>query len=163
MSVSDQALMLGEHRRVLDERFRLSLPPQWARHFAAASPDGCMLAKERPGALSLWPRTHWGEKLAAGVRLVQSKIEAGRLSGRIVEVQRLGRLLSSRHQELRITERGRVLIPEGFRSFLDVAAGEPVMVVGAAVCIEIWQVDAWNTFLAEQMPEFHELFDRLTE
>jgi MraZ protein len=36
------------------------------------------------------------------------------------------------------------------------------MVVGAAVCIEIWRLDAWTAYLDERMPEFRRLLDQLS-
>jgi MraZ protein len=57
--------------------------------------------------------------------------------------------------------RGRLLIPEGFREFLQVKASGDAIVVGAAVCIEIWNPDAWRAQLELQLPSFQQLFDQL--
>ena len=65
---------------------------------------------------------------------------------RIAQVQLLGRLLSTRHKPVELKGRGRLLIPEGFRSFLGVDRDPPnneVVVIGAAVCVEIWKPAAW--------------------
>ena len=43
----------------------------------------CILAKERPGSISLWNSANWSERLRASVELVQSKMRAGRLDGLI--------------------------------------------------------------------------------
>src|SRR5882757_9344799 len=127
-------LILGEATRTLDERFRLSVPPEMTE--AIAADDGqCILAKERPGCLSLWNEGTWQARLDAGIQLVESKIEAGRLEGRLEEVQRLGRLLSTRQTKVQLTGRGRLMVPAGFREFLDVEAGGVVLVVGAAICV----------------------------
>jgi len=37
-----------------------------------------------------------------------------------------------------------------------------VLVVGAVICVEIWQADAWNSVLREEMPDFGDLFRQLT-
>ena len=134
---TNNPLILGEFRRSLDDRFRLSVPAELIELFADG--DQCILAKERPGALSLWQAETWQARLDSSVNLVQAKIQAGRLSGRIEEVQRLGRLLSTRHREVQLANRSRLLIPEGFREFLGVAAGGELLLVGAAVCVEIWR------------------------
>jgi MraZ protein len=55
-----------------------------------------------------------------------------------------------------------LLIPEGFREFLGVEPGGEILVVGAAVCIEIWQPAAWLAYLKGRMPRFRRLFDRLS-
>jgi len=93
---------------------------------------------------------------------VRSKIRAGRLAGRIEEVQVLGRLLSTRHRQVQLAGRGRLLIPEGFREFLGVEAGGEVTIVGAALCVEIWNPVHWLSYLEEQMPEFRQLLSRLS-
>ena len=73
----------------------------------------------------------------------------------------LGRLLSTRHKSVPIAGRGRLLIPEGFRQFLGVEPGGEVLVIGAAVCVEVWRPDAWVGYLDENIPEFRRLFDEL--
>jgi MraZ protein len=159
--MATERLILGEFRRAMDERYRVSIPAEMADPLTNAGPE-CVLAKERAGALSLWSAGAWQQRLDRGVGLVESKVLAGRLEGRLEEVQLLGRLLSTRHKEVSLTGRGRLLIPEGFREFLGVEAGGEVLVVGAAVCIELWQPAAWMAHLDEQIPQFQQLFDRLS-
>jgi MraZ protein len=158
---ANHPLIQGEFRRSLDDRFRLSVPTELVEQFAEG--ETCILAKERPGALSLWQSETWQERLDSSVHLVQAKIQAGRLSGRIEEVQRLGRLLSTRHREVQLANRSRLLIPEGFREFLGVQAGGELLLVGAAVCIEIWRPDAWLAYLSESLPEFAQLLNDLSD
>jgi len=156
-----QPFILGEHRRVLDERYRVSLPAELA-DLATGSGQNCILAKERLGALSLWNAVDWQGKLDEGVRLVQDKMQTGRLAGRIEDVQMLGRLLSTRHTVVRLGGRGRLSIPESFREFLGVDPGGELLVVGAALCVEVWRPDAWFAYIEGKMPEFRQLFDNLS-
>jgi MraZ protein len=155
------ALLLGEYRRLLDDRFRVSIPSELTDALLADATDG-ILAKERAGALSLWSADGWSDKLEQGVRLVQEKIRAGRLDGRIDEVQRFGRLLSTRHTSVRLAGRGRLVLPEGFREFLGVEPGGEVLVVGAAVCVELWRPEVWFSYVQASIPEFRQLFDQLS-
>lgn len=160
MASAATSFLFGEFRRTLDDRFRLSVPSELADPLVAQGNE-CILAKERSGCLSLWNAEQWAAKLDADVQLVQSKIQAGRLEGRIEEVQMLGRLLSTRHKTVELAGRGRLLLPEGFREFLGVEASGEVMVIGAAVCVELWRPDAWLKHLEEQMPDFRKLLDKL--
>jgi transcriptional regulator MraZ len=153
-------LILGEAVRRLDDRYRLSIPSELADALAAETAD-CILAKERPGCLSLWSSVGWKTRLDEGVGLIESKIQAGRLEGRLEEVQQLGRLLSTRHRSVQLAGRGRLIVPEGFREFLGAEPASEVMVVGAAVCVEIWQPDKWSDYVGQQMPEFRRLLDQL--
>lgn len=161
---AEPQLILGEFRRTLDERFRLSIPSELLDAMTAdvQAPPECILAKERPGALSLWPSAVWQQRLSSSIHLVQAKIQAGRLSGRVEDVQHLGRLLSTRHKQVQLAGRGRLVIPEGFREFLRVEAGGEVLLVGAALCVEIWRPEAWIQYLNERMPEFGTLLDDLS-
>ena len=155
-------LFIGEWARSLDERHRLSLPPEWADLLAGATGQ-CTLAKERPGCLSLWNTEQWQGWLSTGVDLLRTKLRGGRLGGEVDDVQRLGRLLSTRHHAAPIAGRGRLAIPESFREFLGVEPGGDVLVVGAAVCVEVWRPLSWGEHIGQQMPEFRQLFDKLTK
>ena len=154
-------LIIGEFRRLLDDRFRLSIPTELAEPLAGSSEE-CILAKEQVGALSLWNASDWGQKLDEGVRLVRDKMQAGRLDGRIEDVQMLGRLLSTRHTKVKLAGRSRLVIPEGFREFLGVEPGSELLVIGAALCIELWRPAAWFAYIQQKMPDFRRLFDNLS-
>lgn len=154
-------LLIGEFVRTLDERFRVGLPPELLDPLRAAGPR-LVLAKERAGCLSLWPATLWKPRIDAAIDVVRSKLQAGLLTQRVGQVQDLGRLLSTRHKIVTVAERGRLVIPEGFRDFLAVEPGAELMVVGAAVCVELWQPAAWNTYVAGEMPAFRQRIDDLT-
>ncbi len=161
MTTAPADFVLGEFQRTLDDRYRLSIPSELIDKLMPDSSDG-IRAKERPGCLSLWSARGWQEKLDAGVELIQRKMQAGKLEGRVGEVQLLGRLLSTRHRPVQLAGRGRLLIPEGFREFLGVEPAGEVLLVGAAVCIEIWHPSAWVRYLKRRMPRFRRLFDHLS-
>jgi MraZ protein len=154
--------LLGEFRRTVDERYRLSIPNELGDVLTATGPN-CILAKERPGCLSLWNADVWQGRLDEGVELVKQKMRAGRFQDRIAEVQLFGRLLSTRHKPVQLAGRGRLVIPEGFREFLAVEPGGEVQIIGAAVCVEIWNPAAWLKYLESRMPRFRRLFDRLSK
>jgi len=158
---SAQTLISGEYRRSLDERFRLSLTTEFAA--AVCDEEGeAIIAKERYGCLSLWRASDWQRRIDDGVGLIREKIRTGRMEQRWDDVQRLGRLLSTRSAVIKLANRSRLLIPEGFREFLDVPKGGDVMVVGAAICVEVWNPQAWLEQLRQDMPAFGSLFKELT-
>ena len=160
MARTDQ-LLQGEFRRLMDDRYRLSIPSSLADPLTTAGPE-CIAVKERPGAISLWSAGSWETRLDAGLQVVREKIQAGRLEGKIDQVQQLGRLLSTRQRSVQLAGRGRLLIPEGFREFLGGEPGGEVIVIGAAVCVELWQPTSWLDCLQVQIPQFRELFDDLS-
>lgn len=156
-----ETFITGEVRRTLDERFRLQLPPEMAQAVADEAGDA-ILAKERSGCLSLWRAAEWQQRLDEGVSLIRQKIAAGRMDQRWGDVQRLGRMLSTRAETVRLANRSRLLIPEGDREFLGVGAGQEVVIVGAAICVEIWQPAAWLDVLRQDMPGFGPLLRELS-
>ncbi|QDT38502.1 division/cell wall cluster transcriptional repressor MraZ [Stratiformator vulcanicus] len=161
--MATDTFLSGEYKRALDERHRLSLPAELAG--SASDHDGkSILTKERYGCLSLWPYADWHSRQQAGVDLVRQKIQAGRMEQRWEDVQRLGRMLSTRSREVKLANpnQSRLLIPEGFREFLGVPTGGDVIVVGAVVCLEIWNPEAWLEQLREDMPAFTGLFREMT-
>ena len=156
-------IILGEFTCTLDERYRLWIPAGLSERLSPR----CILAKERAGCLSLWGAEAWETKLNSRIKLIEQKILADTFGEeRIAQVQLLGRLLSTRHKEVELRGRGRLLIPEGFRTFLGVDRDPPdneVIVVGAAVCVEIWKPAAWLKYLEGRMPKFRRLFHQLSK
>ena len=156
-------IILGEFPTALDERYRLSIPGGLADLLGPR----CILAKERAGCVSLWSAEAWEAKLSSRIRLIEQKILAETIGeDRMAQVQLLGRLLSTRHKPVELKGRGRLLVPEAFRRFLGVDRDPPeneVMVVGAAVCVEIWKPAAWLRYLEARMPKFRRLFHQLSK
>ena len=156
-----ETFITGEWKRAIDDRFRLTLPPETAEAITDAAGD-TIIAKERQGCLSLWKGADWQRRIDDGVGLIKQKIHAGRMEQKWDEVQRLGRLLSTRFRTVRLANRARLVIPEGFREFLEVAPEGEVMLVGAVICLEIWNPRAWLEHLRQEMPQFGPLFKELT-
>lgn len=157
-----EQLITGEVKRTLDERFRVSLPPEMAATVTDEAGES-IVAKERYGCLSLWPAAEWRKRFEDGVGLIEQKIRVGRMEDRWADVQRLGRMISTRYRTVKLANRSRLLIPEGFREFLDVAPNGEVMLIGAAICVEVWNPTAWLEVLRDDMPQFGTLFRDLTE
>lgn len=151
----------GEFSRKLDERYRLSLPNEFEEVF---KPEGgkCILAKERPGCLSLWDAEKWRTKLDARVDLVLQRLKLGDLEQKMPELQVLGRLLSTRHKEIALAGRGRLVVPEGFREFLALDPGQEAMVIWTGLCVEIWHPTKWIAYIEETIPEYRNLLDALS-
>ncbi len=154
-------LLLGEFSRTLDERYRLGLPSELLEPLVSQGEE-IVLAKERTGCLSLWNALVWKPRIDAAVDVLRSKLAAGVLAQRVDQVQSLGRLLSTRHRTISFAGRGRLVVPDGFREFLGVEPGGDLFVVGAAVCIELWNPNAWSAFITNEMPDFRRQIDELT-
>ncbi len=129
------------HPRGIHTHARRALPAQHPARIAR-------LARRRQQQLCAGQGTTWlpqslaGKRMEAAIRscnrIDPRQLRAGKLQDRLPEVQHVGRLLSTRHKPVQLAGRGRLLIPEGFREFLQIAAGGECAIIGAAVCIEIW-------------------------
>ncbi|HBL44050.1 division/cell wall cluster transcriptional repressor MraZ [Gimesia sp.] len=159
--MSSETFITGETKRTVDDRFRISLPAEMAQAITDESGE-TMLTKERAGCLSLWKADDWQNRQQQGVDLIKQKIQSHRLENRWDEVQRLGRLLSTRNRTIQLANRSRCTIPEGFREFLGVQPNQDVMIIGAVICVEIWNLEAWQNLLEQDMPEFGTLFKDLS-
>lgn len=152
------SLIRGEFRRVYDDRYRISLPPECV---ASVSGD-CVLAKERDGCLSLWNADLWKQKIDRGLELIEHKLQLDYLDRDLVKLQRFSRLLSTRSRPIRLAPRGRLLVPEGFREFLAVEPNSEVIIIGAGICLEIWNPQQWLSYVREDVAHFHDLMKELT-
>jgi len=162
MSERPETFITGEVKRTLDERHRLTLPADFAA--AVTDQEGeTIVTKERYGCLSLWKAADWRERMDDGVAIIREKITRGRMEQRWDEVQRLGRLLSTRSTTVKLANRSRLTIPEGFREFLSVPGGQDVMVVGAAIGVEGGNPDAWRDQWKADMPDFSPMFKELAQ
>lgn len=155
------SFLSGEYRRVYDDRYRIALPPELAESIAGESED-CVLAKEREGCLSLWNAEFWNKKIRGRVDLIRQKLELDVLEhGDLVKLQRFSRLLSTRSRPVKLGGRSRLLIPEGFREFLAVEPNSEVILLGAGICLEIWNPKVWFAYLPQDIGNFHELVKEL--
>ncbi|HID78822.1 MAG TPA: division/cell wall cluster transcriptional repressor MraZ [Planctomycetaceae bacterium] len=157
-----EQFILGEFRRRLDDRYRVAIPGELAERLAPPGQE-CILAKERSGCLSLWNAALWQSKLDQRVELIKQKLGLGDLDRRIGQLQLFGRLLSTRHASVQLDKQARVLVPKEFREFLGAEPGDEVVVVGAAVCVEIWNPPAWLGYIQRRMPRFRKLCNRLSQ
>jgi len=157
---AQRAWITGEFTRTLDDRYRVAIPPPLAEPLTKGQYH-CVLVKERAGCLSLWNKEEWDRLFQDRMKLIEHRLGLGDLDRRIAQVQSLGRLLSTRYREVELAGKNRLLIPEGFREFLGAEPGGEVILVGAAVCVEIWKPEAWLQYLSRRMAGFNKLFAEL--
>jgi len=153
-------LITGEFSRTVDDRYRLTLPDEFKEVFKPES-GKCVIVKESPGYLSLWDENTWKEHHNTRVEMVLQRLNTGYLGQNMSDLQRFGRLLSARYRQIQLADRARFLIPEGFREFLAVEPKKDVMIVGAALCIEIWNTQKWISYIEGDMPQFSTLLENL--
>jgi len=155
-------LITGEFSRTVDDRYRLTLPDEFKEVFKPES-GKCVIVKESPGHLSLWEESTWKQHHDTRIEMVLQRLSAGYLGQKMSDLQQFGRLLSTRSRQIQLVERGRFLLPEGFREFLAVEPKKEAMLIGAAFCIEIWNPQKWISFIEGAIPHYGTLLESLLD
>ena len=93
MNLAD-SLVIGEFRRVYDDRYRIALPTECIEPLVGESEDA-VLAKEREGCLSLWNAELWKMKVDAGVDVIKQKLRMPDNKIDLATLQRFCRLFST--------------------------------------------------------------------
>ncbi|NLD42812.1 MAG: division/cell wall cluster transcriptional repressor MraZ [Chloroflexi bacterium] len=134
-------MFLGEYTHSLDSKGRLTIPAR----FRAQLEDGLVIARGQDACLIIYPRHEWDALAEALGRLPRSSKGARSYT----------RLLFSGASEATLDKMGRVLIPAFLREFVGIR--EDAVLVGANSVIEIWNPEAWQQTLAENLADIEEI------
>jgi MraZ protein len=135
------AVFLGTHTPRLDEKNRVILPAK----FRDALATGLVLTKGQDRCLVVWTRDGFAD-YAARLRSGSQTSEKVRAYTRV--------LFASAHDDIP-DRQGRITIPPTLREYAGLA--RDCVVVGADTRIEIWDADAWTSYLDATEPSFADL------
>ncbi len=133
-------MFLGTHQPRLDEKGRLFLPAKYREDLAG----GVVITKGQEHCLFVWPRdefTGLTEKLRNAP--VTDKSSRDYL-----------RVLFSGASDQLPDRQGRITIPSTLRTYAGLQ--RDCVVIGANTRLEIWDSQAWDTYLAAQEDSFAE-------
>ena len=126
----------------------------------------CILAKERAGCVSLWSAEAWETEARQPHQADRAEDSRRRhRRGPHGPGAIAGPAAVAGREPVELERTGAAAVPEAFRRFLGVDRDPPdneVMVIGAAVCVEIWKPAAWLKYLQGRMPKFRCLFHQLS-
>ena len=129
-------MFLGTHNPRLDEKGRLILPAKYRDELAG----GVVITKGQDRCLYVFTKAEFAnlaEKLrAAGALRNYSRVFFASASDELPDRQ------------------GRITVPPALRSYAGLQ--RDCMVIGADTRLEIWDAQAWETYLAEQEDSFAE-------
>ncbi len=134
-------MFLGTHTPRLDEKGRLILPAK----FRDALSTGLVVTKGQERCLVIWPTAEFAV-YAASLRQAAQTNSATRAYTRV--------FFSSAYDE-QPDKQGRVTLPPALREYAGL--DRDCVVVGADTRIEIWDLTAWENYLAASEPGFAEL------
>ena len=133
-------MFLGTHQPRLDEKGRLILPAKYREDLAG----GVVITKGQDRCLFVWPREEF-TRLTEKLRNAPVTDKASRDYSRV--------LFSGAFDELP-DRTGRITVPAALRAYAGLQ--RDCVVIGANTRLEIWDSQAWETYLATQEDTFSE-------
>ena len=138
-------MFLGTHTPKLDEKGRLILPAK----FREGLSDGLVLTKGQERCVVVWSKDEFS-RYAESLRSRSQNSE---------KVRSYIRVFFSSAFDDEADKQGRITIPGPLRQWAGL--DRDLVVVGADTRIEIWDVVAWNQYLAVQEPGFASLDEEI--
>lgn len=131
-------MFLGTHTPRLDDKGRMILPAKYREELSA----GLVLTKGQERCLYVFPVSEFG-RITEALRTAPVTAKAVRDYSRVF-------FASASDEEL--DKQGRITIPPGLREYAGLE--RDCAVIGANTRIEIWDANAWASYLELQEPAF---------
>jgi len=131
----------GQDKCVIDANGRVKLSPRLIGDFADSCNGEVVLYCLPEGAVAVYPEAVYAEMRKGSV--AELAVAAGSLVRR-----REHRRFGAMSQPDRVTQQGRLTIPQGFREFTDLQPGTEVYVIGVEFGAEIWNAERWKREMA---------------
>ena len=134
-------MFLGTHSPRLDDKGRLFLPAKFRDELA----EGLVVTKGQERCLFVFPMAEF-EQIAEQLRSAPVTHKAARAYSRV--------FFASAHDEVP-DRQGRITIPAHLREYAGLS--KDCVVIGASSRVEIWDREAWETYLAASEESFAEI------
>ena len=131
-------MFLGTHAPRLDEKGRLILPAKYRDELAG----GVVITKGQERCLYLFPQAEFG-RITEALRTAPVTAKAVRDYSRV--------FFASASDEVP-DKQGRITVPPALRAYAGLQ--RDCVVIGANTRLEIWDSQAWETYLASQEDSF---------
>lgn len=140
-------MLLGTHTPRLDDKGRLVLPAKWRDQLE----EGVVLTKGQERCIYVFPRTEFERRAAA--------LESAPLGQRATRT--VGRVLFASASDESLDKQGRITVPPALREWAGL--DRDCAVIGAGTRVELWDAQAWETYLAENENAFADLGEELQD
>ncbi len=134
-------MFLGTHAPRLDDKGRLFLPAKFRDELA----EGLVITKGQERCLYVFPTAEFG-RLTEALRTAPVTAKA---------VRDYSRVFFASASDETPDKQGRITIPPALREYAGLT--RDCTVIGANTRVEIWDSQAWESYLAAQEPKFSEL------
>lgn len=138
-------MFLGTHTPRLDEKGRLFLPAKFRDELAG----GLVVTKGQERCLFVFPMAEFS-RVADQLRAAPMTHKAARAYSRV--------FFASAHDEVP-DRQGRITIPAHLREYAGL--DRDCVVIGASTRVEIWDRQAWDTYLTESEEAFAEVAEEV--
>jgi MraZ protein len=135
------AVFLGTHSPRLDDKGRLFLPAKFRDELA----EGLVITKGQERCLFVFPMAEFTQ-IAEQLRAAPMTHKAARAYSRV--------FFASASDEVP-DKQGRITIPPHLREYAGLS--KDCVVIGASTRVEIWDREAWETYLAESEEAFADI------
>lgn len=139
-------MFFGEFEYKVDEKGRVPLPAQFRREMK----DGTVvLSRGMEGGITAYPMAEWKKMSDAlnGASVTRSKM------------RKLNRALFATAFRVQIDGQGRVTLPASLRDYAGIQ--DDVVIVGANNCIELWNLESWDTEKADSWEQAWQIIESL--
>jgi MraZ protein len=134
-------MFLGTHSPRLDDKGRLILPAKFRDELA----EGLVITKGQERCLFVFPMAEFSQ-IAEQLRAAPMTHKAARAYGRV--------FFASASDEVP-DKQGRITIPPHLREYAGLT--RDCVVIGASTRVEIWDSQAWDSYLAESEEAFADI------
>ncbi|GAB2860966.1 division/cell wall cluster transcriptional repressor MraZ [Actinoallomurus bryophytorum] len=138
-------MFLGTHSPRLDDKGRLFLPAKYREELSG----GLVITKGQERCLYVFPETEF-QRITEALRTAPVTAKAVRDYSRV--------FFASASDEVP-DKQGRITIPPALRNYAGLS--RDCAVIGANTRLEIWDATAWETYLADQEPQFSDLSEEV--
>jgi MraZ protein len=138
-------VFLGTHSPRLDEKGRLFLPAKYREELSG----GLVITKGQERCLYVFPMAEF-ERITEALRTAPVTAKAVRDYGRV--------FFASASDEVP-DKQGRITIPSALRKYA--ALTRDCAVIGANTRLEIWDSQAWESYLSQQEQQFSDLSEEV--
>ncbi|GIH23162.1 transcriptional regulator MraZ [Acrocarpospora phusangensis] len=138
-------VFLGTHQPRLDDKGRLFLPAKYREELA----EGLVITKGQERCLYVFPVEEF-QRLTEALRTAPVTAKA---------VRDYSRVFFASASDETPDKQGRITIPPSLRLYAGLE--RDCVVIGANTRLEIWDAQAWETYLAEQEPAFADLSEEV--
>ncbi len=127
----------GQDRILIDANGRFKLPPRLIEDFLSGGTGDVVFHCLVEGALAIYP-----EKVYAEMR--KRTAEDMQQAAMSMLKRRQLRQFGAWSTPGRITQQGRLTVPQEFRQATALAAGSEAMLIGVEVGVEVWNIQRWQ-------------------